>query len=69
MAEKKSDKDAGQADVQKTVDAEQEAGFVGEKVDPTPDENYTLAGQASGAPTPETDEEAAEAARKAGGRR
>lgn len=62
MAEKKAD-DAGQASVQKQIDEENEQGFVGEKVDPTPNENYTAAGQAAGLPTPETDEKlAAEAA-------
>lgn len=63
MAEKKTSDDAGQASVQKQVDEENEQGFVGTKVDPTPNENYTFSGQASGAPTPETDDDlAAEAA-------
>jgi hypothetical protein len=53
------------SEVQKTVDAETEQGFVGTGVDPTPRENYTVSGVTSGAPTPETDEGAAEAARKA----
>lgn len=44
---------------------ETEQGFRGVEVDPTPNENYTLAGVTSGAPTPETDDDAAEAARKA----
>lgn len=73
MVEKKkaaTDKDdAGKADVQQTVDEETEQGFFGVEVDPTPNENYTLAGQASGLPTPETDEKVAEEARRAGGRR
>ena len=34
---------------------EQEQGFRGSEVDPTPNENYTVAGVTSGAPTPETD--------------
>lgn len=69
MAEKKKDDDAGQASVQKQVDEENEKGFVGTEVDPTPNENYTAAGQAAGLPTPETDDRLAEEARKAGGRR
>lgn len=52
-------KDAGQAEVQKNVDEETEQGFVGVEVDPTPNENYTVAGVTSGKPTPETDEKAA----------
>jgi hypothetical protein len=63
MADKKTD--SGEAEVQKNVDAETEQGFSGVRVDPTPLENYTLQGVTSGKPTPETDEDAAEAARKA----
>lgn len=70
MAEaKKTTDDAGAASVQKQVDEEQAQGFFGTKVDPTPNENYTLAGVTSGAPTPETDETAAAEARKASGLR
>jgi len=54
---------AGQ--VQEAVDVETEQGFRGVEVDPTPNENYTLAGQNEGAPTPETDPEARETARQA----
>jgi len=50
---------------QETIDRETEQGFRGVEVDPTPNENYTLQGVTSGAPTPETDDGAAEAARKA----
>lgn len=50
---------------QQVIDRETEQGFRGVEVDPTPNENYTLAGVTKGAPTPETDPEAAEAARKA----
>jgi hypothetical protein len=57
--------DSGEAEVQSNVDAENEQGFRGARVDPTPLENYTLQGVTSGAPTPETDEKAAEEARKA----
>lgn len=41
------------------VDEQTEQGFFGEKVDPTPNENYTVAGVTSGKATPETDEKAA----------
>jgi hypothetical protein len=41
--------DAGQAQVQEMMDKEQEQGYVGRKVDPFPDEAYTLSG---GAPEP-----------------
>ncbi len=61
--------DLGVAEVKERVDRENEQGFVGVKVDPTPNENYTLQGVTSGAPTPETDEDAAAEARKASGRR
>jgi hypothetical protein len=57
--------DSGAAEVQAKVDAENEQGFRGTRVDPTPLENYTLAGVTSGKPTPETDEKAAAAAREA----
>jgi hypothetical protein len=60
-----STRDTGSAEVQEKVDAEQERGFRGVEVDPTPNENYTVAGVTSGAPTPETDLAAAEEARKA----
>jgi hypothetical protein len=51
-------------EVQKTVDAENEQGFIGQQVDPTDRANYTVGGVTSEAPTPETDEGAAEEARK-----
>ena len=37
------------------VETETKQGFRGTEVDPTPNENYTVAGVTSGAPTPETD--------------
>lgn len=40
----------------------QEQGFIGVTADPTPNENYTVAGVTSGKPTPETDQAAADAA-------
>jgi hypothetical protein len=58
-------KDSGEAEVQAKVDEENEQGFRGTRVDPTPLENYTLDGVTSGKPTPETDEDAAAEARKA----
>lgn len=56
-ASKKSSKgqDAGQAEVQAKFDEAEELGFFGAKADPTPNENYTVEGVTSGAPTPETD--------------
>jgi hypothetical protein len=57
--------DRSTAEVQERVDREQEQGFRGVEVDPTPNENYTVQGVTSGAPTPETDDDAAEQARKA----
>ncbi len=73
MAKKKDpNADAPSTDNSKVEDAaaermkvETEQGFRGVEVDPTPNENYTLAGQNKGKPTPETDDKAAEAARKA----
>lgn len=49
----------GAGEVQAKMDEEQEKGYRGQKVDPTPNENYTVAGVTSGAPTPETDPEQA----------
>jgi len=60
-----TDGDAGQAEAQRLADQVEEQGFIGVKVDPTPNENYTVAGVTSGAPTPETDAEAAAKAREA----
>lgn len=59
MANKKADlsADAGRAQVQERMDSYTEQGFRGVKVDPTPNENYTVAGVTGGAPTPETDED------------
>jgi hypothetical protein len=54
MAARKED-DFGQAEVQAKKDAEDAQGVIGHKVDPTPDEHYTVAGVTAGKPTPETD--------------
>lgn len=56
--------DRSTAEVQERVDQETERGYRGVEVDPTPNENYTVSGVTQGAPTPETDPEAAEQARK-----
>lgn len=48
-----------------TAEEAHEVGFYGFEVDPTPDENYTVAGVLAGKPTPETDEKAAAAAKEA----
>ena len=48
-------KDGAQADVQEAVDAAEDKGYIGVPVDPTPKENYTVAGVLAGKPTPETD--------------
>ncbi len=52
--------------VQAIVDAENEQGFRGVRVDPTPKENYSLQTPPD-APTPETDPETARVAREATG--
>lgn len=57
--------DGAAKQVQKAVDVETEQGFRGVEVDPTPNENYTLAGVTSGKPTPETDPKAASKAAEA----
>lgn len=46
--------DIGQAEVQATVDAEEEQGFRGTNPDPTPNAAYTVSGVLAGTPTPET---------------
>lgn len=51
--------DVGESQVQEVVDAEQEAGFRGIKMDPTPNENYAASNSApdNDLPTPETDQD------------
>jgi hypothetical protein len=51
----KASGDGGVAEVQQQFDKEQEQGFRGREADVTPNENYTIKGVTSGAPTPETD--------------
>lgn len=41
--------------IQREMDEATEQGFIGVEVDQTPNENYTVQGVTSGAPTPETD--------------
>lgn len=51
--------------VQKATDKAEEKGLLGVEVDPTPNSAYTVSGVLAGEPTPETDADAAKAARKA----
>lgn len=69
MPTPKSTDDGGAAEVQKAADKAAEQGYIGTVPDPTPNENYTVAGVTSGKPTPETDEGLAAEARKAAGLR
>jgi hypothetical protein len=55
--------DGGNASVQEHFDAINEQGYMGIKVDPTPNEHYTASGVNKGLPTPETDPKQAEKAR------
>lgn len=49
----------GGREVQAKMDQEQEQGYRGIVPDPTPNQNYTVAGVTSGAPTPENNPQAA----------
>jgi hypothetical protein len=65
VSEQKGLPDApGMDEVQEKVDREEEQGFRGVEVDPTPNENYSVAGVLAGKPTPETDPEHAEQVRR-----
>jgi len=64
MADKRNDKPAQRLS---RLEEANEQGFLGEKVDPTPNEAYTVAGVTSGAPTPETDDKTAAKADEAAG--
>ncbi len=65
MAERKSaPKDEAQKEVQAVVDEAEDKGYLGVPVDPTPKENYTVAGVLAGKPTPETDAEHAREVRQ-----
>jgi hypothetical protein len=59
----------GSDEVQSAMDKATDAGLFGVEIDSTPNENYTVAGVTSGAPTPETDPEHAEKVRRETGRR
>jgi hypothetical protein len=65
MADRKPTTDKAATEVAANKATEDSQGFRGVEVDPTPNENYTLQGVTSGAPTPETDDDAAEKARLA----
>lgn len=56
--------EAPAVDPQEVVEAAGDRGFVGSPVDPTPKENYTLAGVLAGSPTPETDPDHARTVRQ-----
>lgn len=62
-----SGEDVGQAEVQANFDEINAKGYVGTVPDPTPNYNYTVAGNDE--PTPETDDDLAAEARKASGLR
>lgn len=62
--EKSAPAEQPDATVQARVDKELDQGYRGIEVDPTPNEHYTVGGVLAGKPTPETDDDAAEAARK-----
>jgi hypothetical protein len=54
-ASKGSTEDLGQAQLQQAANDANEQGYIGSVPDPTPNDNYTVSGVTSGAPTPETD--------------
>ncbi len=62
VAKQAKQAEAADAAVQEQVDHEQDQGFRGDKTDPTDNSAYTVQGVTSGAPTPETDPDAAAAA-------
>lgn len=60
--EKKPAGDVGERQVAEAMEEVNDQGFVGEKVDPTPNSAYTFGGVTQQQPTPETDAAAARAA-------
>ena len=64
MAAKKKASQSG-ARVALSLEEALEVGFFGHEVDPTPDENYSVAGTLAGKPVPESDADAAAAAEAA----
>lgn len=65
MAKQTPPTDVGQEEVQQRVDQENDQGFRGTKVDPTPNAAYTVNGVLKDKPTPETDSNAARDAEQA----
>jgi hypothetical protein len=61
VTQKDADRDRQQ--VAKQIEAEEDRGFFGREVDPTPNENYTLQTPPD-APVPETDDKARQAAQE-----
>lgn len=59
---KSSTADAGEGQVQETVDRESDQGYRGVVADPTPNSAYTVSGVVAGEPTPETHEAQADKA-------
>ena len=57
--------DGGASEVDKKLHAAEEKGYLGNEVDPTPNENYTFGGNDK--PTPETDAKLRAKARGASG--
>lgn len=51
-----------------TLEEASKVGYLGTKVDPTPDEHYTVAGVLAEKPTPENDQQSRAAAREAADR-
>jgi hypothetical protein len=58
---------AGADELEAALDQEHEQGYFGTKVDPTPNEAYTVSGVLAGEPTPETDAGLEHEAREAAG--
>ena len=48
MADKQADKQSEQVEAQKAADDAAAKGYIGVKVDPEPNESYTVAGQVGG---------------------
>lgn len=68
MAAKKDPEPTGLDKVQERATEHAEKGYRGFVPDPTPNENYTVAGVTAGKPTPETDDALRDEARKAAAR-
>jgi hypothetical protein len=67
MASKDKNAADPKGSMQDAMDEETEQGFRGQKVDPTPNSAYTVAGVTSGEATPETDADLAAEAKAASG--